>query len=63
MADAKKVKVKALVANLGYSINEAGEMIELEATPQDIDRLVEEGLIEKEKAPAKQAPKKQADEK
>ena len=55
------MKVKALVPNLGFNKNKAGEEVELELTPEEANSLVEQGiieLIEEKKVPAKKpAPK------
>ncbi|EJV59367.1 hypothetical protein [Bacillus mycoides] len=55
------MKVKALVPNLGFNKNQAGEEVELELTPEEAKSLEDSGLIElitEKKAPAKKpAPK------
>jgi len=55
------MKVKALVPNLGFNKNQAGEEVELELTPEEAKNLEGSGLIElitEKKAPAKKpAPK------
>lgn len=51
------MKVKALVPNLGFHKNQAGETVELELTKEEADNLVSQGYIEliEEKKPAPKA--------
>lgn len=46
-----KTKVKALVKNFGYEINEAGDVIELDFSNEIIKSLTEQGLIEEIEKP------------
>ena len=49
----KKYKLKALVANLGYLHNQAGEIVEIELTEEAHKQLLEKGIIEDVKATPK----------
>lgn len=55
------MKVKALVPNLGFNNNQVGDIVELELTNEQADKLASQGYIElvTEKKPApKKAPVK-----